>query len=158
MVERLRRPPLALDRRHRHGRRHAAFHIWLNVAQAIYALTFGDVEQASPAAFLHDVLTTDAGWTLIILGNAVGFFFAVAALSLSVVSFPLLIDRKVGAAAAIQTSVRAVLANPGTMALWGVIVAVGLVIGSLPFLVGLAIIVPVLGHATWHLYRKVVER
>ncbi len=134
------------------------FLIWLNVAQATYALTFGDAEPASLAAFLHDVLTTDAGWTLIILGNAVGFFFAVAALSLSVVSFPLLIDRKVGAAAAIQTSVRAVLANPGTMALWGLIVAIGLVIGALPFLVGLAIIVPVLGHATWHLYRKVVER
>jgi uncharacterized membrane protein len=134
------------------------FLIWLNVAQALYALTFGDAEPASLAAFLHDILTTDAGWTLIVLGNAVGLFFAVAALSLSVVSFPLLIDRKVGAAVAIQTSVRAVLANPGTMALWGLIVAIGLVIGSLPFLVGLAIVVPVLGHATWHLYRKVVER
>ena len=67
-------------------------------------------------------------------------------------------DRDVGAGIAVQTSIRAVLTNPATMALWGLIVAALLVIGSLPLFVGLAVAMPVLGHSTWHLYRKVVER
>ena len=102
------------------------------------------------------MLTTEAGWRMILIGNAVGFLFALVAFVISVVAFPLLIDRQIGAAAAAATSVRAVLRNPLTMALWGLIVAVALLIGSLPFFIGLAIVVPVLGHATWHLYRKVV--
>ena len=73
------------------------------------------------------------------------------------VSFPLLLDRDVGAAAAVTTSVRAVLANPVPMAAWGLIDAGLLVLGSLPAFMGLAVVMPVLGHATWHLYRKVVE-
>ena len=88
----------------------------------------------------------------------VGFLFAVVVLAISVVSFPLLLDRDVGLYTAIATSIRAVRANPGPMAVWGLIVAGGLVLGSIPFLLGLAIVVPVLGHATWHLYRKLVPR
>jgi uncharacterized membrane protein len=103
------------------------------------------------------VLTTPEGYRLIVVGNAVGFIFAVVAFALSAVSFPLLLDRHVGVAAAIVTSVRAVLKNPVTMAAWGLLVAVALAIGSLPFFIGLAVVMPVLGHATWHLYRKVVE-
>jgi uncharacterized membrane protein len=94
---------------------------------------------------------------LIIFGNGIGFLFAVLVLTISVVSFPMLLDRNVGVAGAIVTSVRAVAANPVTMALWGLIVAVTLVLGSLPLFFGLAVVMPVLGHATWHLYRKVVE-
>jgi uncharacterized membrane protein len=93
---------------------------------------------------------------MIIVGMLVGFLFALAVLVTSVVSFPLLLDRDVSFDTAISTSVRAVRANPGPMAAWGLIVAAGLVIGSIPFLLGLIIILPVLGHATWHLYRKVV--
>lgn len=111
----------------------------------------------SLAQFARDVFTTPRGWTLIIAGNAVGFLFAALVLIISVVSFPLLLDREVGAAVAIHTSVRAVLANPVPIAIWGLIVAVALVVGSLPFLLGLAVVMPVLAHATWHLYRKVVE-
>jgi uncharacterized membrane protein len=91
------------------------------------------------------------------VGNLVGFVFAAVVFSLSVVSFPLLLDRDVGFMTAVSTSVRAVLANPTTMALWGLIVAGALIIGSLPLFVGLAVVLPVLGHSTWHLYRKVVE-
>src|SRR4029077_11010955 len=98
-----------------------------------------------------------AGWNLILIGNAMGFLFAVVALAISVVSFPLLLDRDVGASVALLTSVRVVPANPLSLALWGLIVAALLVIGSLPLFVGLAVVLPVLGHATWHLYRKVVE-
>ncbi len=133
------------------------FVVWIAIAHSIYVANFGYAEPTSLTAFALKVLTTPQGYNLIILGNAVGFIFAVLALSLSVVSFPLLLDRNVGAAIAILTSVKAVLKNPVTMALWGLIVAFGLVIGSLPFFFGLAVVMPVLGHATWHLYRKVVE-
>ena len=109
------------------------------------------------ASFVHEVLTTRPGWNLIIVGNAVGFCFAVVVLTISVVSFPLLLDRDVGAAVALLTSIRAVVENPLTMATWGLIVAVLLALGSLPFFLGLTVVLPVLGHATWHLYRKVVE-
>ena len=133
------------------------FAIWIAVAQAIYVATFGYTPAASIPDFLSRVLTTPAGWTLIIVGNGIGFLFAALVLAVSVVSFPLLLDRDVGAAVAMLTSVRAVLANPLPMALWGLIVAGLLVIGMLPFFVGLAIVIPVLGHATWYLYRRVVE-
>jgi uncharacterized membrane protein len=78
------------------------------------------------------------------------------ALTISVVSFPLLLDRDVGAAVALLTSVRVVVANPLTMALWGLIVAALLVLGSLPMFIGLAVTLPLLGHATWHVYRKAI--
>jgi uncharacterized membrane protein len=133
------------------------FVIWIAVAQAIYVANFGYEPAASIPDFIHQVFTTPAGWTLIIVGNFVGFLFAVAVLTISVVSFPLLLDRDVGAVEAVLTSVRAVAANPWAMAVWGLIVATLLVIGSLPLLLGLAVVVPILGHSTWHLYRKVVE-
>lgn len=130
---------------------------WLVAAQTIYWFTFGDAAPQSIASFLHEVLTTPAGWTLIVVGMVVGFVFAVVTFTISVVAFPLLLDRPVGAADAVLTSVRAVIANPLTMATWGFIVAAALVIGSLPAFIGLAVVVPILGHATWHLYRKVVD-
>jgi len=134
----------------------AVFAIWIAVAQAIYVANFGYQPAASIPDFLHQVFTTRAGWMLIIIGNGVGFLFAVAVLAVSVVSFPLLLDRDVGVVEAVLTSIRAVAANPLTMALWGLIVAGLLVIGSLPLFFGLAVVVPILGHATWHLYRKVI--
>jgi uncharacterized membrane protein len=135
----------------------AIFLVWIAVAQAIYVATFGYLPAASIPDFFQQVLTTPEGWTLIVVGNAVGFLFAVLVLTISVVSFPLLIDRDVGAAGAIVTSWRVVLANPVTMAAWGFIVALLLVVGSIPLLFGLAVVMPVLGHATWHLYRRAVE-
>jgi uncharacterized membrane protein len=132
------------------------FAVWLAVANAIYVANFGE-DPTTPIAFARRVLTTPEGHNLIVLGNAVGFLFAVLAFSLSVVSFPLLLDRNVGTAVAIVTSAKTVLRNPLTMALWGIFVAGALVIGSLPFFIGLAVVMPVLGHSTWHLYRKLVE-
>jgi uncharacterized membrane protein len=130
---------------------------WLLAAWGIYALNFGDTLVSSVSEFANLVLTTPAGWTLIVQGSSAGFLFAVVVLTLSVVSFPLLLDRNVSVMVAIKTSVRAVLANSVMIAIWGVVVAVALVLGSLPFFVGLAVVMPVLGHATWHLYRKIVE-
>jgi uncharacterized membrane protein len=133
------------------------FIAWLNIAQAIYEWHFGDTVPASISAFLSEILTTDAGWSMMVWGNLVGLGFAVLALAISVVTFPLLLERDVGAAAAIGTSVRATIANPVPVLLWGLIVAALLVIGSIPLFAGLAVVLPVLGHATWHLYRKLVE-
>jgi uncharacterized membrane protein len=133
----------------------AIFVLWMVAADLIYAATLGPQPPASLGQFAHDVIATPAGWAMIVVGMGVGFVFAVAVLAISVVSFPLLLDREVGLGAAIATSVRAVAANPGPMALWGIIVSAGLVLGSIPLLVGLIVVMPVLGHATWHLYRKV---
>jgi uncharacterized membrane protein len=133
------------------------FGVWLAIANAIYVANFGYAPPASISQFVRDVLTTRAGWNLIVVGNAVGFCFAVIVLTISAVSFPLLLDRDVGAAVALLTSIRVVLKNPVTMAVWGLIVGLLLVLGSLPFFLGLTVVVPVLGHATWHLYRKAIE-
>lgn len=135
----------------------AIFVLWLACAEAIYIACFGYSPPASIGQFVNDVLFTGAGWTLIVVGTGVGFLFAVAALSMGAISFPLLLDRDVGAAVALMTSIRVVAANPLTMALWGFIVAALLVIGSIPFFLGLTVVMPVLGHATWHLYRRAVE-
>jgi uncharacterized membrane protein len=134
------------------------FMAWLATAEVIYLVTLGPAPPASLAQFARDLFTTGPGWTLIVVGVGVGFLFALLVLAISVVSFPLLLDREVGVDTAVWTSVRAVAANPLPMALWGLIVAGSLVIGSLPFFVGLIVVMPVLGHATWHLYRKVVPR
>jgi uncharacterized membrane protein len=133
------------------------FLLWIATAHAIYTLTFGPAPPASIPDFLHQVFTTREGWTLIVVGNGVGFLFAVVVLMISVVSFPLLLDRDVGAGVAILTSARVVLRNPVTMAIWGLIIAGLLVLGSLPLFIGLAVVMPVLGHSSWHLYRKAVE-
>jgi uncharacterized membrane protein len=132
--------------------------LWLFVAGLIYHATLGPAVPASVGAFLTAVFTTGAGWTMIVLGCGVGFLFALLVLSIAVVSFPLMLDRNVGLETAVWTSVRAVLTNPRPMAEWGLIVAAALVAGSIPLLVGMVVVLPVLGHATWHLYRKLVPQ
>lgn len=132
------------------------FLCWLGVAHTLYARSFGETGPTSLIDLVREALSTERGWELVLLGNAAGFVFAAIVLATTVVAFPLLLDRDVGAIAAIETSARAVAANPLVMAGWGLIVAGLLVIGSLPVFAGLAIVMPVLGHATWHLYRRVV--
>jgi uncharacterized membrane protein len=133
-----------------------AFLTWLMVAQAIYRATFGETTfQAGP--FFDQLFTTRHGWTLVVVGNLVGGLFALTAFAATVVSFPMLVDRKVSVATAVGTSFRAVLANPVPTLAWGAIVVAALAVGSIPFFVGLAVVLPVLGHATWHLYRRLVE-
>jgi len=133
------------------------FLAWITIAKQLYESLFGYLPPDSLPGFVSHVLTTPEGWQLIMIGNAVGFVFAVVSFALSVISFPLLLDRDAGAAVAITTSLRAIAKNPVTMVTWGIIVAGLLLLGALPFFVGLAVVIPVLGHATWHLYRKLVE-
>jgi uncharacterized membrane protein len=135
----------------------AIFLIWLAVAEAIYIANFGYSAPGSLRLFASDVFNTSAGWNLIFVGTGVGFLFAVVVLTIGAISLPLLLDRDVGAAVALLTSIRVVVENPLTMALWGFIVTALLVIGSIPFFLGLTVVMPVLGHATWHLYRRAIE-
>lgn len=132
------------------------FGVWIAAANAIYVADFGYRPAASLPDFFRRVLTTPEGHNLIVVGNLVGFVFALLTASISVIAFPLLLDRNVGFGAAIATSLRVVWKNPVTMLAWFAIVAVLLALGSLPLLVGLAVVLPVLGHATWHLYRLAV--
>ena len=134
------------------------FGTWIAAADAIYIAIFGHTPAASIPDFATRILTTPEGWLLIIVGCGVGFLFAVVVLCISVVAFPLMLDRHATAIDAIRTSLRVALKNPVPIAAWGLIVAVLLAIGSLPFFVGLAVVLPVLGHATWHLYRRAVEQ
>src|SRR4029077_4859889 len=120
------------------------FGTWIAAADAIYVATFGHTPAANIPDFARRVLTTPEGWSLIIIGCGIGFLFAIVALCVSVVSFPLMLDRHATAIDAIRTSLRAVMKNPITMAAWGLIVAVLLAVGSLPFFVGLAVVLPVL--------------
>lgn len=133
----------------------AIFVAWLYAANLMYTQIMGS-EPASVSDFVHEVTSTPQGTELTVVGNLVGFMFALVVLVISVVSFPMLVDRDVSVGTAVRTSVRASVENPGPIALWGLIVAGGLLLGAIPLLVGLAVVLPILGHATWHLYRKLV--
>ncbi|WP_026607250.1 DUF2189 domain-containing protein [Methylocapsa acidiphila] len=133
------------------------FLIWLTTARLLYQALFGPAAPHSYVNFLHEVFVTPKGWALIILGNALGLIYAAVSLSISVVSFPLLLDRDVGVTAAVYTSIAAVRKNPGPMALWGLIIIISVAIGFSLLFVGLAVVMPVLAHASWHLYRRTVQ-
>jgi len=134
------------------------FAAWIGAAQLLYFHLYGPNPPSAAAPFLRDVLATGRGWLLILDGGSIGFCFAALALCLSVISFPLMLDRDVGLFPAIAASLRLSRERPAAVALWGLIVAAGLVFGALTLFVGLAVVMPVLGHATWRLYRRAVER
>ncbi len=132
------------------------FVIWLYAAHLIWAATLGPEPYDSLTVFLRDTLTTGAGWEMIVIGFGTGFIFAAVVLCVSLVSFPMLIDRPVGVSVALETSLAVARRNPRTTALWGLTVAVALVLGTIPLFAGLIVVLPILGHATWHLYRRAV--
>jgi uncharacterized membrane protein len=134
------------------------FALWIAAAWCTFSITMGPQIFASATAFLHAVLTTREGWEMIIVGNLVGLGFAILTLAISIISFPMLVDKPVGWEVAVRTSLRLAWENPVTVAVWGLIVLGLLVLGSLPALLGLAVILPVLGYATWHLYTRAVVR
>lgn len=137
------------------------FALWIVAAWAIYSATIGTTGAGLPGSvseFLDAVVGTSEGWRMIAVGNFVGLGFAIVVLAISVVSFPMLVDQPVGTGVAVRTSLRVAWKNPVTVAVWGLIVVGTLVLGSLPALVGLAVVFPVLGYATWHLYTRAVVR
>jgi uncharacterized membrane protein len=129
---------------------------WLGTAQVIYDVTMGGYEPVSLGALAERVLTTPQGWALIVFGVGTGFIFALVVLAVGAVSLPAIMDRGIGAADAVALSVRAFTTNLRPMLLWGFLVAAGLAIGTLPLFLGLLIVLPVFGHATWQLYRRLV--
>lgn len=129
---------------------------WMLVAYAIYSVTLGPAPPVSALSFINDVVTTPTGWAMLIAGTAIGFGFAMVVLAVSLVSFPLLIDRQTGVVNAVRTSVQITRQNPVPVALWGAIVVALLAAGVLTLFVGLIFVLPLLGHATWHLYRRAV--
>lgn len=134
----------------------ALFVAWLVFAQILYTSLFGPEPPQSLALFLASIFSSENGLLLMLAGNAIGFCFALIVLATTVIAFPMLLDRDVGAVAAMETSLRATLVNPVPIACWGLIVAALLIMGTVPLFVGLAVVMPVLGHATWHLYRKMI--
>lgn len=130
--------------------------LWLLTAWGLYAATLGPQSPVSISSFARDVLTTRPGWTLILAGVGLGFVYACLVLILTAISFPMMLDRNVGLGTAVATSVRVVRTNLVPMAAWGLTIAAGLALGSIPLFLGLVVVLPVLSHATWHLYRKVV--
>ncbi|RMH45540.1 MAG: DUF2189 domain-containing protein [Alphaproteobacteria bacterium] len=131
------------------------FGFWLLAAMVIHAVTLGPEMPSSLWAFMHETFSTFAGWEMLILGTLVGGAFMLAALATSF-AFPLLVDRDISLPGAVATSIRIMQRNPLTVLAWGALVGALLLVGSVPFLVGLIVVFPLLGHATWHLCRRAV--
>jgi uncharacterized membrane protein len=136
----------------------AFFAAWIAAAWVIYEFTLARVGPMTIAGGFEQLFSTPEGWQMVLIGNAVGAVFAVLTVFLTLVSFPMVVDKPVDAGTAVGTSIRAVGANIPTITSWGIRVAVLLVLGALPLFVGLAVVLPVLGYATWHLYTRLVER
>lgn len=134
----------------------AVFFAWLVAAMIIYQMYLGDATPATLGAFVDKIVGTSAGMSLVFVGTGVGFIFAAVSFTISVVAVPMLLDRDVSVHTAIMTSIAAVKANPAMMAMWGFIIAITLAGGCAPLFVGLSVVLPILGHASWHLYRKLV--
>jgi uncharacterized membrane protein len=144
------------------------FAAWLSVAWLLYTATFGtgtyymwSVNHGETVAlqdFVSRLFTTRDGWTLILVGNLAGAGFAILVLAMSIVTFPMLVDRNVDVPTALGVSLRAFAANWRVLLGWGAIVGALLVLGSIPAFVGLAVVLPLLGYATWHLYTRIVPR
>lgn len=130
--------------------------VWLYQVRLLLALFLGSESIATMRDFVSVVLTTAQGWTFLAVGNVLGAVLSVVLFSLTVVSFPMLLDRKVDFITAMITSVRAVGENPVPLLLWAAIIAVLLMLASMPFFLGIVLVLPVLGHASWHLYRRLV--
>ena len=130
--------------------------IWLYQVRLLLALFLGFEQIAIMRDFLQVILGTPQGWMFLAVGHVIGAMLSVVLFALTVVSFPLLLDRDVDFITAMITSVRAVARSPGPLLIWAAMIAGLLVIASLPFFAGIIIVLPVLGHASWHLYRKLV--
>lgn len=134
------------------------FVAWISAAWLIYQATLARVGPMTLAGGIEQLFSTPEGWTMVIVGNAVGAVFAVLTVLLTLVSFPMVVDKPVDAGTAVGTSIKAVSANAGQVVAWGIRVAALLFVGSLPLFIGLAVVLPVLGYATWHLYTRMVVR
>ena len=133
------------------------FVIWMHQVWLLISLFLGpNVSFSSINEFLTVVLTTNAGLLFLAIGNLDGAVLSLILFSLTVVSFPLLLDREVDFVTAMVTSVRAVMTSPVPMISWAAVIAVLVIVSAIPYFLGFIVTVPVLGHSTWHLYRRIV--
>jgi uncharacterized membrane protein len=133
------------------------FIIWMYQVRLLLALFLGFNAFSSLGEFLTILITTPEGLLFLLIGNVIGAVLALVLFSLTVVSFPLLLDRDLDFITAMITSVRAVVVSPVPMIGWAAIVVMTLIAAALPAFLGLVVVLPVLGFTTWHLYRRVVE-
>ena len=133
------------------------FVIWMYQVRLLIALLLGlNASFSSLREFITVVLTTNEGLLFLAIGNAIGAALSLILFSLTVVSFPLLLDRDVDFVTAMVTSVRAVVTSPVPMIGWAAVIVVLLAVSAIPYFLGLVVTLPVLGHATWHLYRRII--
>jgi uncharacterized membrane protein len=133
------------------------FVIWMYQMRLLIALLLGlHASFSSINEFITLVLTTNEGLVFLAIGNAVGAALALLLFSLTVVSFPLLLDRDIDFVTAMITSVRAVVTSPLPMIAWAALIVVLLALSAMPYFLGLVVTLPILGHATWHLYRRII--
>ena len=133
------------------------FLVWFRLAELIFALSFPATAGLDVQDLLNTTFFTSGGWLFLALFLALGACVAALAFAGGAVALPMLLDRHVGMVEAIATSFKAVTLNLGTMALWAAILVVLTVAGMAVFFVGLAITLPLAGHATWHAYRAVIR-
>jgi uncharacterized membrane protein len=133
------------------------FVIWMYQVRLLIALLLGlNASFSSLREFVTMVLTTNEGLLFLAIGNLDGAVLSLILFSLTVVSFPLLLDRDVDFVTAMVTSVRAVVTSPLPMIGWAAVIVMLLIVSVIPYFLGLLVTLPVLGHATWHLYRRIV--
>lgn len=132
------------------------FLFWNFLAHMIFALFLG-VSSMINISSSWEVFLTPNGLMMLGVGTAAGAVFAAVLFAITVISLPLLLDREVDFVTAMITSVATCLANPGTMLIWAALCAGLLFLGMIPGFLGLLIVLPVLGHASWHLYRRALE-
>lgn len=128
---------------------------WERLSAIIFALFYGG-EVASVERLIGEVLLSGAYWPLLIAYFGIGALVALTVFAIGVVTAPLLLDRDVDVVTAIVTSVRCCQRNPGPMLLWAAIIAVLTAIGFATYAIGLIVVFPIIGHATWHAYRDLV--
>ncbi|MGI9356454.1 MAG: DUF2189 domain-containing protein [Rhizobiaceae bacterium] len=132
------------------------FWVWMYQARTIFVVFFGSKGFATLDGFLTAVFNTETGWWFLLVGHAIGAIISLVLYSLTVISCPLLLDRDVDFVTAMVTSIKTVLASPFVMLGWGIFVVLAVIVSAVPAFAGLLIVLPILGHATWHLYRRLI--
>ncbi len=133
------------------------FWVWMYQARLLLAIFLGKTSFSTVPAFLTAVTTTPEGLAFLVVGTIVGLLLSLFLFSVSVISMPMLMDRNIDFVTAMITSIRTVVQNPVPMLGWGVVVTCLAVLAMLPFFLGIVLVLPILGHTTWHLYRAAVD-
>lgn len=132
------------------------FWIWMYQIRLLVALFLGRLSFSTLDRFLTIVFTTTEGWIFLAVGHVVGAAISLGLFSITVISIPLLMERNIDFVTAMITSIKTVAASPAVLLGWGVVVTVSMLVACVPFFLGLLVVLPVLGHTTWHIYRRAV--